>query len=138
MAKEEKEEIGDMKTLGLGLLGKLFIKKINKFVEDGARDWDCEPEDIVMQMKIFNGEPVIQIVETKWGKRSMNILEQMSSMEAIVNVMFKKLLRSNVYMAKKWGIPEEKVRSDLKMIKRQPELRIVEEGGKRFLDMEIV
>jgi len=138
MSKEATGEAGLGKTLALGLMGKVFVKKLNGFVEKGAEDWGVKPEEIVMQMKILNKEPVIRIIETKWYKKALNITEQLGSMERLAKLMFKKLLVSNTHMAKEWGISEEKVRMDLKMIDKKPELRILEEGGQaRFIDMEL-
>jgi len=132
-SKKATSEIN--KKLGFNLIGKLFIKKLNRFIERGAEEWNVPPESIVMQLKLLNDSPKVLIKETEHNEHSLNITERAGVMEPIAKLAFKQLLVSNEYMAKEWNVPVHTIRMDLKMVNKKPELRILEEDGDRYLDM---
>lgn len=131
-----KQQTSDLnKEIGLTLIGKYFIKKLNRFIEKGAKAWDVPASSIVMQLKLMNDKAHVLIKETHFNKRTNNLTESMGNMEMLGQLVIKKLLKSNEMMAKKWNIPVEQVRLDLRMIDKKPEVRILEEDGERYLDM---
>lgn len=132
-SKKETAEIN--KKLGFNLIGKLFIKKLNRFIEKSAANWDVPADAIVMQLKLLNEDPHVLIKETHNNQRSIIITEKLGSLEAMGKLVIKRLLISNTYMADAWKVPVEQIRMDLRMVDKKPEVRILEENGTRYLDM---
>jgi len=131
MSTEDKKEGLKSRSLGLKLMGKFVIKKLIRWMEKGAAEWEVPLDSIVMQMKLLNNEPRVLIKETHENKKSLNLTEKLGTMEAIGKIAFKKLLISVEIMAEEWDTSVDHIRLDLKMVDKQPEVKVIEENGQR-------
>lgn len=79
--------------LGAHLVGKMVFRQLSKWLKKTAIKLNRKPEDLRMQLQMFNDKPIILLTDIE-GKLNINMSEQVKSFEEIVFISNKKAIKT--------------------------------------------
>lgn len=130
------KKVSHKHDLGAHLVGKMVFRQLSKWIKKTAIKLNRKPEDLRMELQMFNENPIIRLTDTT-GEIDINMTDQVKSLEDFVLLAIKKLLKLNKAMADEWKIETHETLLILKIGETKPILTCKNSITKEEYDLEI-